>query len=263
MRATRILSLFAGVCLAAGAPALAITNGTPDGNAHPYVGFIIGTDSNADNCSGFHQFFSNCSAVLIAQDTVLTTRNCAAIWQDGLNQGIIDELWVIFADDPTSPTVPFSWDCTKFRDIDETQINFDPNIIPNIGVMKLAVPVTDFGPAALPQENAVQNIPRGQNDLTFASMAAVPGQTVLSLRRRSATGRTDPPLTPNFQPVTATTPEGACFGPFTEGGGTFVGTTNVMISIIPGFGGCLNSALFPRLDTPDARAFLGQFVTLP
>ena len=47
MRRRRLLSILGVVLvlsLALAGPAAAVTNGTPDGNAHPYVGLLIFTD---------------------------------------------------------------------------------------------------------------------------------------------------------------------------------------------------------------------------
>jgi hypothetical protein len=55
---------------------------------------------------------------------------------------------------------------------------------------------------------------------------------------------------------------GTCFGD--SGGPEFLGSSNLQVSItISGDSVCRSTNLDYRLDTPQARAFLGQFVTLP
>ena len=55
---------------------------------------------------------------------------------------------------------------------------------------------------------------------------------------------------------------GTCFGD--SGGPQFLGSSNLQVSItISGDSVCRSTNLDYRLDTPQARAFLGQFVSLP
>jgi secreted trypsin-like serine protease len=55
---------------------------------------------------------------------------------------------------------------------------------------------------------------------------------------------------------------GTCYGD--SGGPNFLGTTNVIAGItITGDAVCRSTNVVYRLDTPSARAFLGQYVTLP
>jgi hypothetical protein len=55
---------------------------------------------------------------------------------------------------------------------------------------------------------------------------------------------------------------GTCYGD--SGGPNFLGTTQVIAAItITGDSVCRSTNVDYRLDTPSARAFLGQYVTLP
>jgi len=55
---------------------------------------------------------------------------------------------------------------------------------------------------------------------------------------------------------------GTCYGD--SGGPNFLGTTNIVAATtITGDAICRSTNVTYRLDTPSARAFLGQFVTLP
>ncbi len=258
MRSAALASLCAVAMLAAMDPSMAINNGSPDGNAHPAVGWIIGTDPDLDNCSGSNQLFTSaCSALLLAPDVLLTSSRCVNAFQNGLNSGLVDELWLILAENPFSGT---SFDCTQFRDIDETQLHAASAPVSSLGIMLLSTSVIDVTPAALPTEDLLPSIPPRPNSLTFVGFNPVDGQSIISLRRRSATGRTQPPLQTEIQEVQLQSPAGASISEYDEGGATFVGDTNQIVSMLRS---TFPPNLLQRLDTPAARAFLGQFVTLP
>jgi len=89
----KILMLFGVLVLLAitAVPALAITNGTPDGGAHPYVGLLV--FDYAPGAPGWR-----CSGALIAPTVVLTAGHCT--------DGAVDaRVW--FAEDVTYASVPF------------------------------------------------------------------------------------------------------------------------------------------------------------
>ncbi len=71
--------------LAAGTAALAITNGVPDGDNHPYVGLLVFDDANGPAW--------RCSASLLSPTVVLTAGHCtdgavaARLWVDEVVQG--------------------------------------------------------------------------------------------------------------------------------------------------------------------------------
>jgi hypothetical protein len=60
----------------------------------------------------------------------------------------------------------------------------------------------------------------------------------------------------------ATGDSGTCFGD--SGGPNFLGASSVVAAVtVTGDAMCLNSNVVYRLDTPSARDFLDDFVTLP
>src|SRR5688500_5690463 len=65
----------AALLLAAAVPAFAITYGTPDGNAHPFVGSIV-VDIPGQG------LFQACSGTLIAANVFLTAAHCYAPTMD-------------------------------------------------------------------------------------------------------------------------------------------------------------------------------------
>jgi hypothetical protein len=76
MRRSRVLAIPLSLLLALAvvAPATAITNGTPDGSNHPYVGFLA-IDVEVD---GQHQPGWWCSSALLSPTVILTAGHCVA-----------------------------------------------------------------------------------------------------------------------------------------------------------------------------------------
>ncbi|MBC7307731.1 MAG: trypsin-like serine protease, partial [Dietzia sp.] len=71
MRFTRAAVAFAaalGLSVGAAAPAAAITNGTPDGDAHPYVGIMIAYQDEVPRW--------RCSGTLVSPTVFLTAGHC-------------------------------------------------------------------------------------------------------------------------------------------------------------------------------------------
>jgi hypothetical protein len=84
------LAALVAVALAVAAPASAITNGQPDGNAHPYVGLVV---FDVVNDEGVQVPSHRCSGSLLTPTVFLTAGHCtdgtvaARVWFDEIVQG--------------------------------------------------------------------------------------------------------------------------------------------------------------------------------
>jgi hypothetical protein len=131
-------------------------------------------------------------------------------------------------------------------------------------------PIKDITPARLPAVGALANLP-GSQQFTSVGYGAYevtnqPGghNYLYDDVRMVATGTLNA-INPAWLRISmnpATGNGGTCYGD--SGGPNFLGATDVVAATtITGDIVCRATNVVYRLDTPSARAFLGQFVTLP
>jgi secreted trypsin-like serine protease len=259
----RALALLALISLVAGGRAAAITYGQPDGGGHPNVGGIVAEYATP----GVKDLF--CSGTLISPTVFLTAAHCTAyLEENGL------EAWVTFAADYTSQSKIYKG--TMHTNPGYTQSQNDPG---DIAVITFDKPIRGITPAALPSAGLLDRL-FAEGALTSERFTAV-GYGVHEPTRGSG-----PPLFPydnlrwvavsKFNALTSAWLRlnqvgpagngGTCFGD--SGGPNFLGAgpneTPIVAAItVTGDAMCLATNSDYRLDTPAARAFLGQFVTLP
>lgn len=132
-----VLAAIAASVLAVAVPASAITNGQPDGNAHPYVGLVV---FDVLDDQGQQVPSHRCSGALLSSTVFLTAGHCtdgtvaARVWFDEVVQG--------------NPEYPFSG-ATSYDGIPHTNPGFcvacGPGLpgfaIRDVGVVKLTEPV--------------------------------------------------------------------------------------------------------------------------
>lgn len=256
----KVLGIAAALATAAGivaGSAFALQGGTPDGNAHPYVGM-----------SAYPETQTICSGTLISADTYITAGHCAGKNADGVAPtGVL----LYFGERPASgapsafgiPVADRQW--TGSLQKGDTH---------DIGVVHIVewyeVPPTRF--AKLPKAGYIDALTtkRGQKDTSFTVVGygvydITPKlQSWVAQRWVGSTQlqTTDPyNLRMTASPGKGTGGSATCYGD--SGGAVLQGDTLVGV-ISFGTKYCMGTAGAYRLDTPGARVFLAsQGVALP
>lgn len=234
-------------------PAQAITYGTFDGNGHPEAGALVGTFNG--------QTYPYCSGTLVSPTVFVTAAHCGDPGQT--------RAFVTF--DPSFSLKSRLYAGTYIPDPLYNQTQSDPH---DLAVVVLDKPITNIAPARLPKAGSLEALPKGQQftAVGYGGQEAVnqPGGPVIGyLDTReyaiSSLNATDPAWL-RLSQNPATGDGGTCYGD--SGGPNFLGAgdgeTNILAATtITGDMLCKATNVTYRLDTPSARAFLGQFVTLP
>lgn len=244
-----VIALFAALLLVA-VPAQAITNGAPDGTSHPNVGGLVSAVQYPDGT------WLYCSGTLISPTVFVTAAHC----DEGTSQ-------VTVTFDPAYEAGDKTYTGTWHADPLFSQKQDDPH---DLAVVVFDKPIKGITPARLPAAGSLANLP-GTQQFTSVGYGAYevtnqPGghRFLYDDVRMVAMGTlnaTNPAwLRISMNP--ATDNGGTCYGD--SGGPNFLGTTDVLAATtITGDYVCRATNVVYRLDTPSARAFLSQFVTLP
>jgi V8-like Glu-specific endopeptidase len=237
--------------LACAAPALAITNGAPDGNRHPNVGGLVAPTAYSDGT------WIYCSGTLISPTVFVTAAHCG----DADSERVRVTFDTAYQDGDTVYAGTFHRDPLYGHD------QSDPH---DIAVVVLDKTVKGITPAKLPAANSLANLP-GSQQFTSVGYGAYqvtnePGghQYLYNDIRMFATGTLNSInkswLRISMNPSTGN--GGTCYGD--SGGPNFLGTTNtIAATTITGDAVCRSTNVDYRLDTASARTFLADYVTLP
>lgn len=250
-------------------PALAVIWGQPDGNAHPYVGLVVFDVGGVPS--------HRCSGTLLNETVFLTAGHCTS----GTSAA---RVW--FENPITDPFYPFSGgtavDGTSFTHPEFDNFADFPNTH-DVGVVILDEPVVMPVYGRLPTEGQVNDLrppkgPPGRVTIVgYGVQGTVPnpnvwdvflerynGNPMVKELNSAITGESNIHLTSN--PGKGPTEDGnggACFGD--SGGPALFRNSNV----VGGVGSyvlnqhCVGAGFYFRVDTEDARSFLGDFIALP
>jgi hypothetical protein len=236
--------------LSVATPVQAITYGEPDGNQHPNVGGLVASEAYSDGT------WIYCSGTLISPTVFLTAAHC----YEGTEQ-------VTVTFDTAYQDGDKIYTGTWYADPLYTWQQDDPH---DIAVVVFDRPIRGVTPARLPDANSLSNL-SGSQQFTAVGYGAYevtkgPGghQYLYNDVRMMATGTLNS-INPAWLRISmnpATGNGGTCYGD--SGGPNFLGTTDIVAATtITGDAICRSTNVTYRLDTPSAREFLGQFVTLP
>ncbi len=245
-----VVVLLLAMLLSIASPVYAITYGELDGNQHPNVGGLVSPKQYSDGT------WLYCSGTLISPTVFLTAAHC----DEGTTR-----VTVTFDPDYKAgdPTYTGTW----YADPLYGQQQSDPH---DLAVVVFDKPIKGITPASLPAADSLSNL-SGSQQFTSVGYGAYqvtndPGghQYLYNDVRMVATGTlnaTNPAwLRISMNPATGN--GGTCYGD--SGGPNFLGTTDILAATtITGDAICRSTNVDYRLDTPSARSFLGQFVTLP
>jgi hypothetical protein len=273
LSAFTLLTLFAAACadrpistIAAPAEPNFIVNGTPTGNLYPSVGALL-FDHDKDGIEGDDEW---CTGSLISPTVFLTAAHC--IVTPYTPPGT--QFYVSFA--------PDLYAAKKGDFIKATGVVYDPEYGHDVAKLHdLAVVFLPDGatkgmtPLKLPKLGALDRL---------AAKGALADQLFVNVGYGTSSTLTGPPGFPydgvkkysysefmGLQPTwlgllmnqNATGEGGDCYGD--SGGPKFIkgDNTTIYATVTTGDYPCRATTWDWRLDTPDARGFLGQYVTLP
>ena len=250
-----VAAVLATLAIVAGASA--ITNGAPDGNGHPEVGALLAQQAFSDGT------WEECTGTLIAPRVFLTAEHC----DEGVSR--VEVTFASSFDRATSTTYWGTW----HGDSAYSGAQSDPH---DIAVVVLDKAVRGITPARLPAADSLSNVSGSQQftSVGYGAQAVTNGPGGKTLHysdvRFVAVGTLNSaPGNGSWLRISqnaSTGNGGTCYGD--SGGPNFLGAgateTNIVAgTTITGDFYCRSTNVDYRLDSPSARAFLSQYVSLP
>ncbi len=254
MRRVLVLGLTTALLLI-GPHAGAITYGEPDGERHPNTGALLAPVAYSDGT------WVTCTGTLISETVFLTAAHC--------DQGL-ERVRVTFASAYVDGKSPAFWG-TWHGDPAYNQAQSDTH---DIAVVVLDKAVRGITPARLPAADSLSSLTGSQQftPVGYGAQEVTQGKGPKQLHyqdvRYMATGTLNS-INPTWLRISMNPAKGdggTCYGD--SGGPNFLGAgsteTNIVASTtITGDMWCRSTNVTYRLDTPSARDFLDDFVTLP
>ena len=250
MRRVVLTAVLALAALLPAAPAAAIINGAADGGGHPNVGGLVSPTQYSDGT------WLYCSGTLISPTVFLTAAHCG---EDGERVGVTfdpayeagDKVYYgTFQADPLYPGPSSDSHDIAVVVLDRAVKNVQSARLPTAGSLSGLSSTQQFTSVGYGAYE-VTNEPGGHRYL-YDDVRMVATGTL------NATNKTW--LRISMNPSTGN--GGTCYGD--SGGPNFLGTTDIVAATtITGDMVCRSTNVDYRLDTESARAFLGQYVTLP
>jgi len=246
-------------------PAVAVTDGEPDGNGHPYVGLMVAQD-------GAGNPLWRCSGTLLSPTLFLTAGHCTEAPAAHV------EIWFDADVDAGRPAngYPFTG---QVGGTPQTHPQYNPNAfyLYDLGVVVLDTPypMTQYGALpALDQLDALKT-QRGKKDVTFTAVGyglqksfpdAASWKDVANRVRMVATPRliqiNVPGSVGDFSLLLSNNANtgGTCFGD--SGGPNFIGDTNVIAGVTSygKNGTCAGTGGVYRVDRADDLNWLATFL---
>jgi len=258
-----MLPLAAVAVLAGGTPAEAVIDGTPDHGRHPYVGAVDGRPAGGPVQFG--------SGVLISPTVFLTVGHGTAHFDAaGLTRARVTFDEVV--------TDASTW----YEGTVHTNPNYDPSAqgqrgdFGDLGVIVFDAPIPGVTPASLPTERYLDHLSdRARFDISGYGISRYTGgpdgggkrqRDVTSGGTRTVANEVFASLSPGWLRLRAAGNADICTGD--SGSPSILSGTNLVTGVtavqwsLDG-GECESAPWEQRVDTPGARAFLRQYVTLP
>ncbi|MEU6432004.1 trypsin-like serine protease [Microbispora sp. NPDC046973] len=258
IRTTLLAATLAALTAAVAVPALAVTYGVPDGNAHPQVGALIADEAYSDGTWAY------CSGTLVSPTVFVTAAHCG---------------------EPGQTTAPVSFSSRyepgdrlyTGRYVPDPRYDASQSDPHDIAVVVFDKAIADITPARLPAAGLLDRM-KDDGTLSTATFTSVGygslepvngpgGKTYAYTDTRNRASGSLNSLNKAWLRLSqnpATGDGGTCYGD--SGGPNFLGdaTSNLLVATtITGDSACRSTNVDYRLDAPSAREFLGRFVALP